>query len=356
MSTGGHRRTGGVSRRAIIAGAAVVAAGGTGAGLYALRSGAAEKETPTWGQGDAPGATQQAKPASTTPAKPSNKPLGGGSIKGYPGRTMLGAYLDLKGLSRKQSQALRRKQLGRDERIVHHFYGFKDNFLTSIPELPKKGIPMYSWRGTGYEKILDGTHDAVIRRAAQRSKAIGKPMFMRWGWEMNGSWYSWGGNANDKNPAGYIDCWKYIRKIFKDQGADNVSWVWSPNWNSRPEESWNTMHAYYPGDEHVDWVGISGYPLYQETPETMYDEMYQKYADRKPMMITEVGSLDKGGYTKGDWTTSFYKYVLNRPNICAVTWFDTDTNDDSEERWKIDTDAHSLAAYKQMANDPRFAG
>jgi hypothetical protein len=42
--------------------------------------------------------------------------------------------------------------------------------------------------------------------------------------------------------------------------------------------------------------------------------------------------------------------------VGAVTWFDTDTHPGYAEKWRIDTDAESLAAYKAMAASARFSG
>jgi beta-mannanase len=211
---------------------------------------------------------------------------------------------------------------------------------------------MISWR----DEILDGKHDSLIAANARRLARDGKPKFLRWGWEMNGSWYAWSGPKNGNNPAGYVACWKHIRKIFKAEGADNISWVWSINWNSQPATHANRFQAYYPGDQFVDWVAISGYNLNHETPVKLFDGLYQEYASRKPMMISEVGSVEYGGTTKGDWNTAFGKYVAARPNIAAVCWFDTDTHRNYTETWRVDTNAHSLATYKAMARSVRFSG
>jgi hypothetical protein len=103
-------------------------------------------------------------------------------------------------------------------------------------------------------------------------------------------------------------------------------------------------------------VGISGYNLNNEAPETLYDRLYKGFASRKPMMITEMGSTERGGTSKGDWINKFSAYVAKRPNICGVVWFDTDTHEAYHELWRVDTNAHALEAYKKMAQSPRFAG
>jgi beta-mannanase len=172
---------------------------------------------------------------------------------------------------------------------------------------------------------------------------------------MNGNWYPWSGALNAGGPAGYVACWQRLHRIFQANGAHNVSWVWSVNWNSHPDTPANGYQAYYPGDAYVDWVGVSGYDLYRETPQTLYEPLYRAYAARKPMMITECGSVDRGGSTKADWVDDFAAYVRGRPAIAGVCWFDTDTHRGYPEKWRVDTDAGALAAYRRLARDPRFS-
>ena len=281
---------------------------------------------------------------------------GGGPVPFENGRAMLGAYLDLTGMSPQQALALRRGQLGRDERIVHLFYGWADPLPQSISYLRAGAIPMISWRGTAYADILDGSSDALVARAARNLRRLGRPTLLRWAWEMNGDWYPWGGAKNGDDTGAFVASWRRVHGIFSDQGAGNVSWVWSVNWNDSPDKSWNRYANYYPGDAYVDWVGVSGYNLHREKPGTLFDGLYAAYAPRKPIIITEVGSVDRGGRTKADWITLFQQWVRQHPAVGAVAWFDTDTHPGYHERWRIDTDPRSLAAYRAMARDPRFSG
>ena len=281
---------------------------------------------------------------------------GGGPVPFRRGKTMLGSYLDLQGLSEPAAVALRRRQLGRDPRILHFFYAWTDTLPRSIAWLPENSYPMISWRGTDHASVLRGDHDALIAWNAKQLKRFGRPVLLRWGWEMNGDWYAWSGAKNGDDPAGYVKVWMRLRSIFADQGADNVSWVWSPNWNDSPAEKWNARAHYYPGDDQVDWVGVSGYNLHRETPGTLYQPIYDAFATRKPIMITEIGSVDRGGSTKANWITLAANWIEQHPAIGAVVWFDTDTHPGYHEKWRIDTDPESLAAFKAMAKDPHFAG
>jgi hypothetical protein len=268
---------------------------------------------------------------------------------------MLGSYLDLAGSSEAQSRALRRRQLGRDPSIVHHFYAWQDDLPSSV-SLPGDAVLMLTWRGTEYDTITSGSADALIARAGRQLSRYGKPVLLRWGWEMNGDWYAWAGARNGRDTDAYVAAWRRLHRIIGAQGTDNVSWVWGPNWNSQPDAAWNDSHHYYPGDRYVDWVGVSGYNLGGESPQVLFEGLYADYAARKPIMIAEVGAADGGAGTKAAWVTRFANWVRAHPDVGAVVWFDTDTHPSAPHDWRIDTDPQALAAYRAMARDRAFAG
>jgi hypothetical protein len=302
--------------------------------------------------GPAPSRATTAKPPSAAP----RKALGGGPVKAVAGKVLLGSYLGLSGKSLSESVALRRRQIGRDQRILHIFNAWTDTMRSSYPQTPKGGTVMVSWRGTRYRDINNGSEDARIAQAAKALARYGKPILLRWGWEMNGDWYQWSGPKNDNDTAGYRNAWQRMHRIFGEQGADNVAWVWSPNWNSSPDVAWNDYPRYYPGDGYVDWVGVSGYNLSRQSPQQLFGGIYADYGTRKPLMISEVGAVDRGGSTKADWITLFADWVTAHPAIAAVVWFDTDTHPNVAEKWRIDSTPDALAAYRAMALSPHFGG
>jgi glycosyl hydrolase family 26 len=308
----------------------------------------------------APAATaSRPKPAPTPAAKVKTAkvvPPGGGPVPYHRGKVLLGSYLSLQGRSLAQSLALRRQQLGRDQRIVHVYYDWADALPRSRGAIGSGSTLMVSWHGTHYADITGGGSDKRIAAAARNLAAIKKPTLLRWGWEMNGNWFDWDGTHNGKNPAGYIKAWRRIHKIFRNEGAGNVAFVWSPNWNSGPDVSWNAYERYYPGDAYVDWVGVSAYPFSGQTPRTLFHRICEVYGDRKPIMATETASIDHGGSTKADWIKAFSAYVAATPAIGGVVWFDTDTQGGTDVNFRPDTTKASLAAYRAMARSPHFAG
>jgi glycosyl hydrolase family 26 len=313
--------------------------------------------------GAAPAATASRAPSVAPSATPSPKVTatkavapGGGPVPYHRGKVLLGSYLSLKGRSLGQSLALRRQQLGRDQRIVHVYYAWADELPRSRGSIGSGGTLMVSWHGTRYAAITGGGSDRRIAAAARNLAAIKKPTLLRWGWEMNGNWFDWDGTHNGKKPAGYIKAWRRIHRIFADEGADNVAFVWSPNWNSGPDVGWNAYEHYYPGDAYVDWVGVSAYPFTEQTPRTLLHRIVSEYGARKPIMVTETASIEHGGSTKADWIKTFSAYVAATPAIGGVVWFDTDTQPGTAENFRIDTSRATLAAYRAMARSSHFAG
>ena len=142
----------------------------------------------------------------------------------------------------------------------------------------KGAAPHITWMpqvsGTTYplDGIINGSWDSYIKGYAAQVKAWGKPLFIRYGHEMNGDWYTYGGAKNGggtttgfgdskkaDGPERFIASYIHVWNIFKQEGVENVTWIWCPNNGSSPAESWNTPDAYYPGDDYVDWVGMDGY-------------------------------------------------------------------------------------------------
>jgi hypothetical protein len=268
---------------------------------------------------------------------------------------MLGSYLALDGLSLRQSLALRRRQLGRDQRILHVFYPWDGSLPAAEPDVGPRSILMVSWPGAVYREINNGSSDRLIASVAKKLAGMKRPILLRWGWEMNGDWFDWAGARNGQDTGGYVRAWRRLHRIFGEQGATNVAWVWSPNWNSAPDASWNRFTEYYPGDDYVDWVGMSGYDFYGESPATLFGAITKAYGDRKPIILSETAAIDLGAHTKARWIRKLATWAATTPALGAVVWFDTDVQPGTTHNFRPDTDAETLAAYRAMVTSSRFA-
>lgn len=305
------------------------------------------------------GGTKATNQASPSPAVTTVEPVqgGGGTVPKENGKTMLGAYVLLQGKTVSEGLKLRKQQLGRPERIIHQFYGWTETLPASLPYVTSASYLMISWAGILPTTITSGDADKRIKAAAKQMKARKRPTLLRWGWDMNNRDPGvWGAEAQaDHDPDNYVAAYRRIHKIFADQGAGNVSWVWSPNVAGDPVDTWNDVTNYYPGDDYVDWIGVNGYADNQ-TPDELFGDFYATWATKKPIMITEVAVTDRGGSTKPDWITAFGQWVTAHPGVGAVVWFDTDDHPGSAEKWRIDSTTTALTAYQKMAAEAAFHG
>ena len=348
----------GVARRRVLALMALTLPAACGSQPHPRMDGTGAAPGPAPTVAPTPSFTLRAGTASAAPpagAKKKRKKQRGGPVPVRDGRAMLGSYLGLAGMSLTESLTLRRRQLGREQRIVHRYYSWAD-VPDREPEVSRDSVLMVSWRGTKLARINNGSSDRNIASVAGKLAGMKRPIMLRWGWEMNGEWFGWDGSHNGHDPTAYVRAWRRLHRIFREHGADNVAWVWSPNWNSRPAVAWNRLHRYYPGDDYVDWVGVSGYNFDGGSPSTMFSAICKEYGTRKPIVLSETAAVDHGGRSKAEWIKSLSAWVKATPVVGAVVWNDTDVQPRSSHNFRPDTDANALAAYRAMVNSSRFSG
>lgn len=282
---------------------------------------------------------------------------------------LFGAYVDPDGrwvdnTAAKNEVTTFESQIGRKLAINQHYYSWTNTFPSGLEQwdVASGRIPLVSWDGTTLSSITSGSQDSIIRARAAGLRGLGAPVFLRWGWEMNGNWYPWSGTANNTSgqydgPAKYIAAWQRIHDLFTAEGATNVAWVWCPNNESVPNSAWNSWRNYYPGDAYVDWVCIDGYNWGTSRSwsswtsfKALMSGVYNDYAARKPIMIGETSSTEVGG-GKADWIAQAASDIKTQmPAIKAFVWFHVL----KEEDWRADSSGSALLAYRTMGSDPYF--
>jgi hypothetical protein len=206
-------------------------------------------------------------------------------------------------------------------------------------------------------RIAAGAYDTYVRRAAREAAAYREPLFVRFAHEMNGSWYSWGAIPGN-TPADYVAMWRHVVSIFREEGAGNVRWVWSPNvYGLGGVEA---FQAYYPGDEWVDYVALDGYNWSNLRPSgwrsfaEVFGSSYQAMTELtgKPMMIAETASAEEGG-DKAAWIREILSVLPTQfPRVRALIWFDRIKETD----WRIDSSPATDLAFRELAAAPLFTG
>lgn len=205
--------------------------------------------------------------------------------------------------------------------------------------------------------IAGGAHDDYVRTFAKDVAAYGKPVILRFDHEMNGSWYPWGSGVNGNTAEQYQASWRHVHDIFTEENATNAAWVWSANVVRAIPHGRVPLAGLYPGDDYVDYVGITGYDLGNEPDATA---LFQPTTDvvraftAKPFLLSEIGSVSFAG--KSAFITSLFAYVASRPDVAGYIWFQTTTATGATGDYVFDDTAENAAAYAAgVATLPKIA-
>ncbi len=206
--------------------------------------------------------------------------------------------------------------------------------------------------------ILDGKYDEYFEMYAKQIKYFGHPILFRLNNEMNGDWCWYSAHYYSKDAELYKAMWRHIRGIFDANGVDNLIWVWNPHDLSFPAFKWNHYLMYYPGDEYVDVVGLTGYNTGTYFPgerwrefSSIYPQVYSEYAQHfsKPFMITEFGSNSFGG-NKPAWMNRMFDQIGQFNKIKVAIWWngiDRDSQGNPGRIYLLDETAETTEAFRQ---------
>jgi Glycosyl hydrolase family 26 len=231
------------------------------------------------------------------------------------------------------------------------FQAFGDGFDSSaIRQIVAEGrIPMLTWEPydhrTPHEEIYPltamaaGEYDEYLRAEAAKFARLGSPLVLRFAHEMNGSWYPWGVAAGTNTAADYVAAWRHVHDVVTAAGATNVVWMWSPNLTDAEPDI--TLASVYPGDDYVDWVGLSGY--YRQDADTFasrYTDTLTELdavAPTKPIFVAETGVGDTAN--RAAQITDLVNGIIAAPRMIGFVWF----NIDATGAWSVDDDPADAA-------------
>jgi len=192
--------------------------------------------------------------------------------------------------------------------------------------------------------IAAGGLDPYLREQAQALKAVGAPVALRFGHEMNASWYPWGSGVGRNTAADYVAAYRHVHDVVAAAGASNVTWVWSPALIDRKAPG--DLAALYPGDDVVDWVGVSAY--FDEPGDTYAATVaptmaaLARIAPRKSVYVAEGAVLP--GPRRAAMIHDLVGGLVATPRVIGFTWFDFDIA--ARQDWRLDSDAAGLAALR----------
>ena len=163
--------------------------------------------------------------------------------------------------------------------------------------------------------ISSGQHDASIIQLAEWIKNTNRPVFLRIGYEFEGSW-------NNYNPTQFIAAWKHIVHLFDAEEVWNVAYVWqSAGTNAANIAQW------YPGDDYVNWLAYSHF----DGPNPGQSIRNFALDHDKPIMIAEATPRVNLGQGNGEdhwnnWFQPLFDRVYNDDRIKALAYINVNWN------------------------------
>lgn len=125
------------------------------------------------------------------------------------------------------------------------------------------------------EKVANGTHDALIDQLGDFLLSLGKrPVFLRIAYEFDGE--PW----NHYDQKSTIAAYKRIVDMLRAKGVNNTAYVWQSAGSMSTQQQ---LEDWYPGDDYVDWLGISFFNRWRKIQ--MFEFARKK---GKPVFIAEA--------------------------------------------------------------------
>jgi hypothetical protein len=216
----------------------------------------------------------------------------------------------------------------------------------------RQSYPQHKYRNMD---IAKGSQDSYIRGVARSLSTFDGTVYLRYAHEMNGFWYPWSWDARD-----YVKAWRRIHRLFREEGAQNVRFVWSvnPNLYERQRPWLKNMRLYWPGAKYVDALGSTminfggtkhyGVSLFEPRLLTLHRTF------RKPVLITEANT-QYGGRVK--WLDDFQVMLRRRPWIKGVVWSQLPSRGATQMRqagdlhWDVRADPASANVLRGIIDD-----
>jgi len=223
------------------------------------------------------------------------------------------------------------------------------------------------------DAFLRGKFDQQIKQWAIEARNISAPLILEFGPEVNGNWFPWNGQWNGAGqtrrygdpilpdgPEKFRDVYRRIINIFKQNQAHNITWVFHVDTSRMPHRWWNRAEYYYPGDDYIDWIGLSVFGAQLPTHKWTHfmDKMHNFWPElrtlvkNKPLIISEFAVIeDKYRPTrKAQWLEETFELVENYVYpIKAVTyWNSYGWLDDGSASFRLDSSEESLKIIKYI--------
>jgi mannan endo-1,4-beta-mannosidase len=235
---------------------------------------------------------------------------------------------------------------GRHPNVVGYYSGWAEPFDTSFAQMVSQhgAVPFVQIDPTdaSVAALAVGVYDEYLRSYADSVRSYGQAVIIGFGHEMNAPWYTWG--YRHVAPSTFVAAWRHLVTLFRDQGADNVTWMWTLQ---ADEPGTGQVASWWPGAQYVTWIGIDGY--YYVHSDT-FNSVFGRTIDQvraftgKPVLLSETAvGPDAGQFAKiQDLFGGMATY-----NTLGLVWFDKNQRGDVHHQdWRIEDNAAAESSFR----------
>ncbi len=242
--------------------------------------------------------------------------------------------------------------------------------LARYPELivPQIGLSLNAGDARKhYEGAVGiGDEDWRLEGLCKLLKSLGRPVFLRVGYEFNGSWNGYEAKA-------YVAAFRRVAKAVRGAGLEDVALVW--DWSVDAEldaehggaaagEATKRYGAFYPGDDVVDWWGLNLFTTQGLEAGATKGFLDEAARDKFPVMIGESAPrgvpVREGQRAVEGWFGPYFGLIRGAEGIKAFCYIDWDWR--VYPQWagwgdsRVEDDATVLRFYRGQVAMPWIAG
>ena len=252
--------------------------------------------------------------------------------------------------------------------------------LRNAGRIPHLSYSMSIGEGQAVDDVIaqSDTYDEQIRIVGRAIRDYGDPVFVRIGFEFNGSW-------NNYHPGQYPVAFRKFVDLLRAEGADNIVTIWCYEPDA-PDDfdavGTDGQPLWYPGDKYVDWFGIDLFNSRHFVPGGDREEPgpYQRtlrFLDMarqrgKPVFLSELAAVDAHitpdsqdpGFVDGQadwakWFEPFFAFLEAHPEIKGFNYMSQDYRGTQYEvhGWgnsRIQDNSYIKERWVEQLRDPRF--
>ncbi len=240
---------------------------------------------------------------------------------------------------------------GKEPNLIGYYSGWAEPFPTSFAaSMHSHGVIPFVQIDPTYASvsgIADGAYDGYLRQYGDAVADFGHPVVIGFGHEMNAKWYSWG--YGTVQPSTFVAAWRHIVTVFRSEGADNVTWLWTLQ---ADEPGTGPISAWWPGAAYVTWVGIDGY---YSKPTDSFGRVFATTINQvreitdKPILLSET-AVGRSADQLADILDLFRGMAQYR--TLGLVWFDKDQSGlttppgTPHEDWRIEDNSLAERAFR----------